>query len=141
MSPDHNRCILSDPHCNTKEYSRAVLVMATLMPAAQQRVAITGERSGKMKHRARPNAAPAAKKGKMNPPRYPPATVKEFYEGADPKILSAGYHEGATFYELLDFVTKQVNGEMPTVDVDDGLLAVTLGVAAHKSIDEMRICE
>ena len=35
----------------------------------------------------------------------------------------------------------QVNGEMLTVDVDDGLLAVTLGVAAHKSIDEMRICE
>jgi|EP00945_MAST-04E_sp_MAST-4E-sp1_P003655 myo-inositol 2-dehydrogenase / D-chiro-inositol 1-dehydrogenase len=76
---------------------------------------------------------------RVTPP--PPATVKEFYEGADPKILSAGYHEGATFYELLDFVTKQVNGEMPTVDVDDGLLAVTLGVAAHKSIDEMRICE
>ena len=27
------------------------------------------------------------------------------------------------------------------MDVDDGLLAVTLGAAAHISIDEKRICE
>ena len=30
----------------------------------------------------------------------PPSTVEEFYEGADAKILSAGYHEGATYFEL-----------------------------------------
>ena len=72
----------------------------------------------------------------------PPSTVEEFYEGADAKILSAGYHEGATYFELLDFVTKSLKRDgIPTVDVDDGLLAVTLGVAAHISIDEKRICE
>ena len=58
-------------------YSRAVLVMATLIPAAKQRVAMTGESVGNTKHRALPKAAPAAKKGNMKPPRYPPATVKE----------------------------------------------------------------
>ena len=77
---------------------------------------------------------------RVTPP--PPSTVNEFYEGADAKILSAGYHEGATYFELLDFVTKKLEaGGIPTVDVDDGLLAVTLGAAAHISIDEKRICE
>ena len=77
---------------------------------------------------------------RVTPP--PPSTVNEFYEGADAKILSAGYHEGATYFELLDFVMKKLEaGGIPTVDVDDGLLAVTLGAAAHISIDEKRICE
>ena len=40
-----------------------------------------------------------------------------------------------------DFVTKSWKRGIPTVDVDDGLLAVTLGAAAHISIDEKRICE
>ena len=60
---------------------------------------------------------------------------KQVYEGADAKILSAGYHEGATYFELLDFVTRKLEaGGIPTVDVDDGLLAVTLGAAAHNPL-------
>ncbi len=71
----------------------------------------------------------------------PPSTVEEFYEGADAKILSAGYHEGATYFELLDLITTHTKGNgIPTVDIDDGLLAVVLGVAAHVSINENRIC-
>lgn len=58
-------------------YLREVRVMATLMPAAQQSVARMGLTLGKMKQIARPKQAPAAKNGKMKPPRYPPATVNE----------------------------------------------------------------
>jgi hypothetical protein len=43
--------------------------MATLIPAAKHKVEITGEMLGKMKQSARPNAAPAVKNGKINPPR------------------------------------------------------------------------
>ena len=32
-----------------------------------------------------------------------PATVQESYEGADASILGAGYHEGATYFELQGF--------------------------------------
>ena len=35
-----------------------------------------------------------------------PAEVQEFYEGADAAVLGAGYHEGATYYELEDFVRQ-----------------------------------
>ena len=47
------------------EVASAVLVIATFMPAAKQRVAVTGEIDGKAKQRARPKAAPAVKKGKI----------------------------------------------------------------------------
>ena len=35
-----------------------------------------------------------------------PVPVHEFHEGADAKVLGAGYHEGATFFELQDFVEQ-----------------------------------
>ena len=76
---------------------------------------------------------------RVTPP--PPAQVEEFYEGADSKVLSAGYHEGATYFELVDFIAKEADCLPPTVDVDDGLVAVCLGVAAHVSIDEKRIVD
>ena len=36
-----------------------------------------------------------------------PAEVEELYEGADAAVLGAGYHEGATYYELEDFVRQE----------------------------------
>ena len=42
----------------------AVLVMATFIPAAKHKVAITGDSVGNIKHKARPKAAPAVKNGK-----------------------------------------------------------------------------
>lgn len=49
--------------------ARLVRVIATLIPAAKQRHATTGETDGKRNTRARPNEAPAQKNGKMKPPR------------------------------------------------------------------------
>lgn len=41
----------------------------------------------------------------MFPPE--PAEVQEFYQGADADVLGAGYHEGATYFELEDFVRQE----------------------------------
>ena len=46
-----------------------VLVIATLIPAAKHKQASCGGNEGNTKHSALPKAAPAAKKGKINPPR------------------------------------------------------------------------
>mmetsp|Transcript_139 Transcript_139/g.424 ORF Transcript_139/g.424 Transcript_139/m.424 type:complete len:125 (-) Transcript_139:1070-1444(-) len=56
---------------------KAVRVMATLMPAAMQRHATTGESDGNRNVTALPKAAPAQKNGNMYPPRKPPQTVNE----------------------------------------------------------------
>mmetsp|Transcript_12748 Transcript_12748/g.31121 ORF Transcript_12748/g.31121 Transcript_12748/m.31121 type:complete len:113 (-) Transcript_12748:903-1241(-) len=54
-----------------------VFVTATLMPAAKDKHVTVGGNDGNTYRNALPKADPAAKKGKMNPPRYPPATEKE----------------------------------------------------------------
>ena len=54
-----------------------VRVIPTLMAAAKDKQAIGIGMLGNRQHRALPKAAPEAKKGKMKPPRYPPATVNE----------------------------------------------------------------
>mmetsp|Transcript_8215 Transcript_8215/g.17177 ORF Transcript_8215/g.17177 Transcript_8215/m.17177 type:complete len:302 (+) Transcript_8215:403-1308(+) len=54
-----------------------VRVMDTLIPAAKHKHANCTGIPGMIEVRALPKAAPAAKKGKMKPPRYPPATVAE----------------------------------------------------------------
>ena len=56
----------------------------------------------------------------------------------DAKIKEAGFHEGATFFELTAFVEAAVGSKVPPVSVRDGLMAVALGVAAHRSLDEKR---
>mmetsp|Transcript_115073 Transcript_115073/g.245835 ORF Transcript_115073/g.245835 Transcript_115073/m.245835 type:complete len:764 (-) Transcript_115073:91-2382(-) len=49
-------------------------------------------------------------------------------------LAKAGYHEGATFFELRAFC-EAVRGERPVpVTVRDGRLAVAMGAAAHESI-------
>ena len=44
-----------------RDVAKAVLVIATLIPAAKQSVVMIGENCGKTKENARPKAAPAAK--------------------------------------------------------------------------------
>ena len=61
------------------------------------------------------------------------------HETADQKVLDAGFHMGATYFELRAFIDAVRANEPPAVDVQDGLLAVAMGVAAHRSIDEGRV--
>jgi predicted dehydrogenase len=54
------------------------------------------------------------------------------------EILAAGFHHGATYFELLDFQEAITQGRPPAVSAEDGLRAVAMGLAAQRSIDEQR---
>eukprot|EP00931_Biecheleriopsis_adriatica_P057582 TRINITY_DN3417_c0_g1_i1.p1 TRINITY_DN3417_c0_g1~~TRINITY_DN3417_c0_g1_i1.p1 ORF type:complete len:760 (-),score=180.76 TRINITY_DN3417_c0_g1_i1:256-2487(-) len=50
------------------------------------------------------------------------------------ELAAAGFHEGATYYELKNFFAA-ARGEQPVpVTAHDGRMAVLMGVAAHRSI-------
>jgi predicted dehydrogenase len=66
---------------------------------------------------------------------------KDFEEmevGQDPRVRYEGLHHGASYLEHLDFLDAIRSGRPPVVTVADGMLAVAIGVAAHRSIDEGR---
>ena len=57
---------------------------------------------------------------------------------SDDRIAYEGLHEGSSYLEHLDFHDAIRNGTPPKVTLEEGLLAVAVGVAAHRSIDEGR---
>ena len=57
---------------------------------------------------------------------------------SDDRVAYAGLHEGSSYLEHLDFLAAIRNGTPPEVTLEDGMRAVALGVAAHRSIDEGR---
>jgi predicted dehydrogenase len=58
--------------------------------------------------------------------------------GADERVRYEGLHHGASYLEHLDFLDAIRSGGPPRVTASDGLLAVAVGIAAHRSIDEGR---
>lgn len=84
------RALLSpDKAVRISVVAKAVRVMDTLMPAAKHREAMIGDKLGKRFESPLPKAAPAVKKGKINPPRNPAATVKEIaIIFATPRIMA-----------------------------------------------------
>jgi len=56
----------------------------------------------------------------------------------DDKIKAAGFHEGATYFELGAFATAAAHGLDVPVSVRDGTMAVAMGAAAHLSLAEGR---
>ncbi len=59
----------------------------------------------------------------------------------DDRIGYHGGHHGASFLEHVGFVGAIRTGAPPAVTVDDGVLSVAVGEAAHRSIDEGRPVE
>jgi len=58
----------------------------------------------------------------------------------DEALAKAGFHEGATFFSLIAFVEAVVHlNRPPAVDVNDGLAAVAIGIAAEISLRENRV--
>ncbi len=57
---------------------------------------------------------------------------------SDDHIAFHGLHEGSSYLEHLEFVTAIREGTQPKVTLEDGMLAVAIGQAAHLSIDEGR---
>jgi len=56
----------------------------------------------------------------------------------DDRITYAGLHGGASLLEHLDFLDAIQSRTPPKVTLEEGLLSVAVGVAAHRSIDERR---
>lgn len=67
-------------------------------------------------------------------PREPKGPV-ESRVTVDPALLSAGAHNGATFYEHQGFYCAITEGTQVDVGVDDGLKAVVIGLAAQHSAE------
>lgn len=57
----------------------------------------------------------------------------------DDRVAYEGFHHGSSYLEHLDFCAAVRSGGAPAVGLDDGLLSVAMGVAAHRSIDEGRV--
>ena len=74
-------------------------------------------------------------------PRHPKGPVLRDIP-VDPDILEAGDHNGSTFYQHQKFL-ELVRGERdaPEVSFTDGKLAVLMGMAAQRSIEEKRVVE
>jgi myo-inositol 2-dehydrogenase / D-chiro-inositol 1-dehydrogenase len=56
----------------------------------------------------------------------------------DDRVAYEGFHHGSSYLEHLDFLAAIREGRQAGVGVEEGLLAVAMGVAAHRSIDEGR---
>jgi len=50
------------------------------------------------------------------------------------QLAAAGYHEGATFFELREFVAAARGQQLVPISVRDGKMAVMMGAAAQESI-------
>ena len=56
----------------------------------------------------------------------------------DSRIAHASAHHGASYLEYIEFLSVIRNGTPSEVSAQDGLLAVAMGVAAQRSIEEAR---
>ncbi|CAN5580034.1 N/A [soil metagenome] len=56
----------------------------------------------------------------------------------DPKVAYEGFHHGSSYLEHLDLIEAVRSGGGAGVGLDEGLMSVAVGVAAHRSIDEGR---
>jgi predicted dehydrogenase len=57
----------------------------------------------------------------------------------DTHIRYAGHHFGASYIEHQRFAAAIRDGKPPEIDLAEGLRAVAMGLAAHRSIDEGRV--
>ena len=73
---------------------------------------------------------------RYDPP--PPEICGELVEehvGVDKRLLEAGNHCGATYFEVSAFAKAALTQQEPTVTLADGSIAVLMGLAAHRSIE------
>eukprot|EP00940_MAST-03C_sp_MAST-3C-sp2_P003096 g3096.t1 len=71
-------------------------------------------------------------------PPPPPPPLQRLCVHAPLEVQKAGYHCGATYFELQAFCEAVVRGDAPTVSARDGTIAVAIGAAAHRSIELKR---
>jgi myo-inositol 2-dehydrogenase/D-chiro-inositol 1-dehydrogenase len=62
----------------------------------------------------------------------------ETHEVRDESVAYEGFHDGSSYLEHLHFRDAILRGTAPEVTLEDGLLSVAVGAAAHRSIDQGR---
>ncbi|MEO0682743.1 MAG: Gfo/Idh/MocA family oxidoreductase [Pseudomonadota bacterium] len=67
--------------------------------------------------------------------------VTEETPQVDPRILRAGDHHGATYYQHAAFARMLREGGAPEVGLRDGRIAVAVGEAAERSVREGRVVD
>lgn len=67
-----------------------------------------------------------------------PKSVETVHVPVQAEVLKAGFHHGASYYQHLSFQRAIREGTAPQVSAEDGLKAVAMGLAAHRSIEEGR---
>lgn len=67
-----------------------------------------------------------------------PKQVETVHVAVDETLLKAGYHHGASYFQHRDFADAIRNRTRAKVDAEDGMKAVAMGLAAHRSIEEGR---
>jgi len=67
--------------------------------------------------------------------------VREVPAPMDPRVPYPEFHEGASYMEHLQFADAIRHGRPAAVTVTEGMWAVAIGAAAHRSIDERRPVE
>ena len=60
---------------------------------------------------------------------------------ADDRVAHAGFHHGSSYLEHTELLEAVRIGGEPVVTLEDGMWAVAIGAAAHRSIDERRPVE
>jgi myo-inositol 2-dehydrogenase/D-chiro-inositol 1-dehydrogenase len=70
--------------------------------------------------------------------RRAPRSIDTEHVSVDESVEKAGFHHGATYFELMAFQRAIVDGGVVEVTAMDGLRAVAMGIAAQRSIDEGR---
>ena len=70
--------------------------------------------------------------------RRKPKRVETVHVPVREEVLKAGFHHGASYYQHLAFQRAIRQGGAPQVSAEDGLKAVAMGLAAHRSIEEGR---
>lgn len=116
--------------------ARAVLDLCMFAEATyhQEEVSVVGD-AGKIEALIPPNLVRIGRRGT----HY--IGEMEIHHVEDPRIAYVGHHHGASYLEHLDFLEAIRSGARPEVSVEDGLLSVAIGVAAHRSIAEARPVE
>jgi predicted dehydrogenase len=102
----------------------------------QEELSVVGER-GKVEAFV-PGLYPVPEGGKVRIADRGAGTVVDEVV-TDERIRFEGLHHGSSYLEHLDFRDAVLAGAAPEVGLGDGMLAVAVGVAAHRSIDERRV--
>ena len=75
------------------------------------------------------------------PGSHPGSSVREIPAPMDPRVPYPDFHQGASYMEHLHLAAAIRAGQPESVTVTEGMWAVAMGAAAHRSIDARRAVE